>query len=158
MLVKDAIIHTKVVRTGMFVRDVFAECGRTHVQALPFVDEAGVISGRVTLKNIMKVSCLPEYMVEMAPLLGSFLSCVDNAEEKVNQVLCSPVDDYVRKTGHFITSEAPAIKAMAMMQGSDTSYVFVVDEGKYKGIITIMGIAARMSEMVQCRVTQQNRK
>lgn len=157
MLVKDAIIHTKVVRTGMLVRDVFAECGSTHVQALPFMDQTGRISGRVTLKNIMKASCLPEHMVEMAPLLGSFLSCVDNAEEKVSEVLCSPVDEYVRKASQFITSEAPAIKALAMMQGSDTSYIFVVDDGEYKGIITIMGIAARMSEMAECIVVDQNK-
>lgn len=158
MLVKDTIIHTKVVRTGMLACDVFAECGRTHVQALPFMDEAGRISGRVTLKNIMKVSCLPEYMVEMAPLLGSFLSCVDNAEEKVSKVLCSPVDEYVQKASQFITSEEPAIKALAIMERSDTSYIFVVDGGEYKGIITIQGIAARMSEIVQCMVVDQNER
>lgn len=140
----------------MLARDVFAECGRAHVQALPFMDEAGRISGRVTLKNIMKVSCLPEYMVEMAPLLGSFLSCVDNAEEKVSQVLCSPVDKYVRKASQFITSEEPAIKALAIMERNDTSYIFVVDDGEYKGIITIQGIAARMSEMAHCMVVDQN--
>lgn len=148
MLVKDAIIHTKEVRSGMLVQDVFSECERTHVQALPFVDGAGRIIGRVTLKNIMKASCLPEYMVEMASLLGSFLSCVDNAEEKVSEVLCSPVDKYVREAGQFIATEEPAIKALAIMERSDTSYIFVVDDGEYKGIITIQGIAARMSEIV----------
>jgi len=152
MLVKDTIIHTKVVSTGMLVRDVFAECGRTHIQALPFVDEAGKIIGRVTLKNIMKVSCLQEYMVETAQLLGSFLSCVDHAEEKVSKVLCNPVDEYVGETSQFITSEAPAIKALAIMEKSDTSYIFVVDDGEYKGIITIQSIAAKMSEMAECFV------
>ncbi|MEJ1297614.1 MAG: CBS domain-containing protein [Candidatus Sedimenticola sp. (ex Thyasira tokunagai)] len=152
MLVKDCIIETGVVRRGMLVRDVFAECGRTHVQALPVLSEKGKITGRVTLKSIMKFSCLPEYMVELAPLLGSFLSCVDNAEEKVNQVLCSQVDPYVLKAGTFIDPDAPAIKALAMMEKSDTSYLFVVAEGQYLGIITIQGIAERMSEMVTCSV------
>jgi CBS domain-containing protein len=152
MLVKDTIIHTKVVKTGMLVRDVFEECGRTRVQALPFVDGAGRITGRVTLKNIMKFACLPEHMVAMAPLLGSFLSCVDNAEEKVKEVICSPVDKYVREVSQFITSEEPTIKALALMERSDTSYIFVVDDGEYKGIVTIQGIAAKMSEMAVCLV------
>ncbi|MCU7852923.1 MAG: CBS domain-containing protein [Candidatus Thiodiazotropha sp. (ex Monitilora ramsayi)] len=150
MLVSDVMIRSKVVKSGMLVRDVFAECGRAHVQALPFVDGKGEISGRVTLKNIMEFSCLPEHMVDMAPLLGSFLSCVNNAEEKVKEVLCSTVDKYVRETGQFIDSSAPAIKALAFMEKNDTSYLFVVDAGQYMGVVTIQGIAARMSEMAEC--------
>lgn len=153
MLVKDTIIHTAVITAGMLVRDVFAECGKCHVQALPFMDGSGRITGRVTLKNVMKFACLPEYMVEMAPLLGNFLSCVDHAEEKVIEVLCSPVDNYVREASQFISSEAPAIKALAIMEKSDTSYIFVVDEGEYKGIITIQGIAAKMSELAECGIS-----
>ncbi len=150
MLVKNCIIETRVVRGGMLVREVFAECGRARVQALPFVNGMGEISGRVTLKNIMKFACLPEYMVELAPLLGSFLSCVENAEAKVNQVLCNQVDPYVRKVNIFTTSDAPAIKALAMMEKNDTSYLFVVDDGRYRGIVTIQGIAAWMSEIGAC--------
>ncbi|MES9834473.1 MAG: CBS domain-containing protein [Candidatus Thiodiazotropha sp. DIVDIV] len=153
MLVSDVLIRTKVVKNGMLVRDVFAECGRAHVQSLPFIDGHGKISGRVTLKNIMEFSCLPEHMVDMAPLLGSFLSCVNNAEEKVKEVLCSSVDKYVRDAGQFINSGAPAIKALAFMEKNDTSYIFVVDEGQYMGIVTIQGIAARMSEMAECPLT-----
>ncbi len=150
MLVRDTIIRTAVVRPGMPVRDVFAECGRCHVQALPFVDGNGRITGRVTLKNIMKLACLPEYMVEMAPVLGKFLSCVDHAEEKVVEILCTPVDKFVREAGHTITSGDPAIKALAMMERFDTSYIFVVDEGEYQGIITVLSIAAKMSELAEC--------
>ena len=147
MLVKDTLIRTKVVRAGMLVRDVFAECGRAHVQALPFVDARGRITGRVTLKNIMKFSCLPEHMVAMAPLLGNFLSCVDNAQRKVGEVLRSTVDTYVREPHVAIRSDEPAIKALALMEQHDTSYVFVVDDGDYQGIVTIQGIATKMSDM-----------
>lgn len=147
MLVKDTLIKTRVVRTGMLVRDVFAECGRAHVQALPFIDAGGRITGRVTLKNIMKFACLPEHMVAMAPLLGSFMSCVDNAQQKVEEVLRSTVDPYVREPHVTIRSDEPAIKALAVMEKYDTSYVFVVDDGHYEGIVTIQGIAAKMSDL-----------
>ena len=147
MLVRDAIIHTRVVRPGMAVRDVFDECGRVHVQALPFVDKDGRLTGRVTLKNVMKIACLPEHMVHTAPLLGSFLSCVDNAQDKIKELLPSPVDAYVRQSHVWIGSAEPAIKALAIMEKNDTSYLFVVDDGEYQGIVTIQGIAAKMSEM-----------
>jgi CBS domain-containing protein len=150
MLVKDNIIHTKVTRPGMPVCEVFAECGRARVQALPFVDDRGNLAGRVTLKNIMKFACLPDYMVATAPLLGSFLSCVDNAQAKIEEVLASQVDPYVRELQLSIGSDEPAIKALAIMEKNDTSYLFVVDGGEYRGIITIQGIAEQMSRMYEC--------
>jgi len=147
MLVKNSIIRTKVTRPGMLVCDVYAECGRAHVQALPFVDETGKLSGRVTLKNIMELACLPDYMVAAAPLLGDFLSCVDNAQAKIEEVLASKVDPYVRGLHASIGPDEPAIKALAIMEQNDTSYLFVVDDGEYQGIITIQGIAEEMSKM-----------
>ncbi|MGB5251821.1 MAG: CBS domain-containing protein [Sedimenticolaceae bacterium] len=147
MLVRDTIIPTKVVRPGMSVRDVFAECGRAHVQALPFVDATGELTGRVTLKHVMEMGCLPEHMVAAAPLLGSFLSCIGNAQEKIEQLLNSQVDAYVQRLHVSIGSDEPAIKALAIMEQNDTSYLFVVDHGRYQGIITIQGIAQKMSEI-----------
>jgi CBS domain-containing protein len=47
----------------------------------------------------------------------------------------------------WIGSAEPAIKALAIMEKNDTSYLFVVDDGEYQGIVTIQGIAAKMSEM-----------
>jgi CBS domain-containing protein len=155
MLVRDSTISTKVARPGMLVSEVFAECGRAHVQALPFVDATGRLAGRVTLKNVMKFACLPDYMVAAAPLLGSFLSCVDNARKKIEEVLASKIDPYVRGMHASIGSEEPAIKALAIMEENDTSYLFVVDDGEYLGIITIQGIAAVMSE-VHARARRQD--
>jgi CBS domain-containing protein len=155
MLVRDSTISTKVARPGMLVSEVFAECGRAHVQALPFVDATGRLAGRVTLKNVMKFACLPDYMVAAAPLLGSFLSCVDNARKKIEEVLASKIDPYVRGMHVSIRSEEPAIKALAIMEENDTSYLFVVDDGEYLGIITIQGIAAVMSE-VHARARRQD--
>lgn len=147
MLVKNSVIRTKVTKPGMPVYEVFAECGRARVQALPFVDGKGRLAGRVTLKNIMKLACLPDYMVASAPLLGSFLSCVDDAQAKIGQILDSAVDRYVRELQVSIGPDEPAIKALAIMEQNDTSYLFVVEEGEYQGIITIQGIAEQMSRM-----------
>ncbi|MCU7917797.1 MAG: CBS domain-containing protein [Candidatus Thiodiazotropha sp. (ex Dulcina madagascariensis)] len=150
MELSGILIETECASPGMMVRDVFLECGRAKVHALPYRDEKGRLCGRVTLKNIMKLACLPEYMVELAPLLGQRLSCVEHAEDKVRQVLCETVDDYVLELSETIASDAPLIRALATMEKNDTSYIFVVDDGVYRGIVTIQGIAARMSEYAVC--------
>ena len=147
MKLKQILIPTKVASHGMTVREVFAECCRAHIPALPFCTKSGRIAGRVTLKNIMKLSCLPDYMIESARFLSEEMSCMDDIETTAKQLLCTPVDPYVQEPALFLNPEAPAIKALAMMEQNDTSYLFVVDDGKYQGIITIQGIAEQMSRM-----------
>jgi len=150
MTVESVMIATGTAHPGMIVRDLFAICGRHHVQALPFVSASGEITGRVTLKNVLRVSCLPEFVVEMAPMLSSQLSCVESAEEKAREVVCNPIEPYVQSPHQSISSDAPLIKALALMEKSDTSYIFVVDDGAFRGVITIQGIAAKMSELAEC--------
>jgi hypothetical protein len=145
--IDSILIRTSIVRPGMHVNDVFRECGRAQVQSLPYADAEGRLAGRLTLKNILRVSCLPEYMVQLAPVLGAQLSCVENAESKAHEVLGNPVEPYVQPLPPPIASTAPLIKALAMMQRHDTSYLFVVDDGVYRGILTIQAIASKMSEL-----------
>ena len=150
MRVQDISLATGVARTGMLVRDVFLECVKHHVQALPFCDEADRVTGRVTLKNIMKYSCLPEYMVELAHVLGNQLSCLDNAEEKMKEILCNPIEPYVLDPHVSLGPQAPVIKAVALMEKYDTSYIFVIDDDRYRGIVTIQGIADKMADLDSC--------
>ncbi len=145
--IEHILTKTAVIEPGMTVKELFLECGRAQVQSLPYRDDRGKISGRITLKNVLRVSCLPEYMVSLASLLGPQLSCVDSAEAKAREILGNPVGPYVQPLPKTINSAAPLIKALAFMEQNDTSYIFVVDEGEYRGIITIQGIAAKMTEM-----------
>ncbi|MGB5277459.1 MAG: CBS domain-containing protein [Gammaproteobacteria bacterium] len=143
--IEQILVPTLVVEKGMHVRDLFLECNRAQVQALPYQDEKGRLAGRITLKNVLRVSCLPEYMVDLAPLLGSQLSCVDAAEAKAREILRNPVEPYVQPLPKTIESSAALIKALAVMEQHDTSYIFVVDDGEYRGIITIQAIANQMT-------------
>jgi len=157
MNIQKVLIPTIIIRPGMLVRDVFTECGKLHIQSLPYCNEKGIISGRLTLKNIMKFSCLPEHMVELAHLLGNQMSCVENAEEKAREIICNPVEPYVREVGETISSQEPLIKSLAVMEKNDSSYIFVVDNGHYKGIVTIQGIARVMSNLEgKCNETSGN--
>lgn len=152
MTIESVMIEAAVARGGMLVRDFFDLCGRAGVQALPFVDEREAIVGRVTIKNVLRLSCLPDYVVDMAPMLNVAMSCVENAEEKVREILCTPVDPYMQGLHQTLPSSAPLIKAVAVMVSNDTSYIFVVDEGVYRGVVTIQGIASCMSQLASCPV------
>ena len=150
MKLKQILIPTKVANSGMTVREIFAECCRAHIPALPFCTKSGRIAGRVTLKNIMKLSCLPEYIIESARFLGEEMSCMEDIEAKAKQLLCVPVDPYVQEPALFLGSDAPAIKALAIMEQNDTSYLFVVDKGQYQGAVTIQSLAKMLIQLDQC--------
>lgn len=148
MKLKQILIPTRVAKDGMTVREVFEECFRANIPALPFCTKSGRIRGRVTLKNILKVSCLPEYMIESARILGEEMFCMDDVEAKAKQLLETPVDDYVQEpTALALSSEAPVIKALALMEQNDTSYLFVVDDGQYQGAVTIQRLAKLLTQL-----------
>jgi hypothetical protein len=64
MKIDRVLTPTRTATYGMSVREFTAECIRVNARGLPFRTRSGHISGRVTLKNIFKMSCLPEYLVE----------------------------------------------------------------------------------------------
>jgi len=147
MKLKRILIPTKVAHQGMTVREVFTECGRANIPALPFCTKSGRITGRVTLKNILKISCLPDYMVESARILGEEMSCMEDVEAKAKRLLDTPVDSYVQEPALSLSSEAPIIKALALMEQNDTSYLFVVDDGEYQAAVTIQCLAKMLSQL-----------
>ncbi|MDH3900072.1 MAG: CBS domain-containing protein [Gammaproteobacteria bacterium] len=147
MNLEQILIPTKVASPGMTVRKVFTECGRANIPALPFGTKSGRIRGRITLKNILKVSCLPEYMIESARILGEEMFCMEDIEAKAKQLLNVPVDAYVQEPALSLGSEAPVIKALAMMEQNDTSYLFVVDNGQYRGAVTIQCLAKLLTQL-----------
>lgn len=149
MKLKQVLIPTIVARQGMPVREVFTECGRANIPALPFCTKSGRITGRVTLKNILKITCLPDYMVESARILGEEMSCMDDVEHKAGRLLDTPVDPYVQEPALSLGSDAPIIKALAIMEQNDTSYLFIVDNGEYQGVVTIQGLARMLTRIDQ---------
>jgi CBS domain-containing protein len=144
MKLENILIPTGVATPGMLIRDAFTECVRAQVPAIPFRDDKGELTGRVSVRDTMKKSCLPDYLVEMAYVLGNQLSCIENAEEKAREVLCQPIDEYVMPRMYSLTTDITVIKALAIMEKHNSNYVFIVDDGVYRGIVTTQAIARRM--------------
>ena len=153
MKVENILIPTGVAKPGMLMRDVFTECVRAQVPAIPYRDENGDLTGRVSLRNTIKKSCLPEFMVEMAEVLGDQMSCIESADQKARDILCHKVEDFVLPDLYSLTTDTTVIKALAVMEKYNSTYLFIVDDGDYKGVVTILGIARRMIALdLACKI------
>ena len=137
MNLKSVMVPTEVASAGMTVRQVFEECLRVHTPGLPFCDDRGVVTGRVTLKYILKRQYLPEHLIEMARVLGENVSDVDDMQLLAKQLFENRIDSYLQRPHASLTSASSIIKALALMEKLDTGYLFVIDEGQYMGVVTL---------------------
>ena len=137
MNLKSVMVPTEVASAGMTVRQVFEECLRVHTPGLPFCDDHGVVTGRVTLKYILKRQYLPEHLIEMARVLGENVSDVEDIELLAKQLFENRIDSYLQRPHASLTSASSIIKALALMEKLDTGYLFVIDEGQYMGVVTL---------------------
>ena len=128
----------------MTVRQVFQICVEADVPGIPFQSSDGLIVGKVSIRHILKESCIPDFMVRNAHLLGDHISHLVLSEAQVARVLVLSADDYVLSKIAVATSSTPLSKALAIMEEMDTTYLFVIDAGVYKGIVSVMGIAQAM--------------
>ena len=147
MKLKTILTPTLFAREGMKVRDVFTICVEAGVPALPYLNSKGERRGFVSISGIMHHGCLPNYMVELAMVLGDQLSCVKDAKTKVRELMNHPIEPYIDKPLHSITSETPIVKAMAILEKYHSSFLFVFDGDEYRGVVTSQGIAQRMLEI-----------
>ncbi len=154
MNVKPLMISTKVATKGMLVKQFFLACSEVAVPAIPVCNRQGQMVGELSLQHIIKMSCLPDYMVELSSVLGEQLSCLQNVEAKASQVLANPVDAYIAPVPEVISSNSPVMKALAIMERNKTSYLFIVDNGKYQGVVTVQAIVNWILTMDTSKVCQ----
>ncbi len=147
MKLSNILIPTGVAEPGMTVREVFRMCVEAGVPAIPYCTQpCAHPDGLISIDRILKNTCLPDYLIGLAEVLGNSLSCIDNAEEKVHEILGLPIDPFVLMPIRSITSEAPVLKAVAILQKYETNYMFVIDEDGYRGVVTNVAIVKRMLE------------
>lgn len=146
MKLLDLIVPTMVAMPGMLVGDVFRECIAKEVPGIPFRDATGRITGKASIRHVLKVSCIPDVMVKHAALLGDHLERLMVPAEKAHSMLGLPIDPFVLPDMAVINSEAPLFKALAVMEKQDTTYLFVIDGDQYHGTVSIMGIGRAVLE------------
>jgi CBS domain-containing protein len=62
-------------------------------------------------------------------------------------MLSQPVERYILSEVVTIHSASPCVKAMALMEKHNTTFLLVVDGEKYKGIVNVQAIAKRMMQV-----------
>ena len=144
MKLMDVVIPTGVLQSGMSIGDAFCECVTHNVAGLPFCDSEGRITGRFSLRHTFRQHCIPHDMIHHAHLLGDAIGCESVPEVVSGEMLALSIDDYIIANVATITSTSPVVKALSIMEKFNSSYVFLLDEGEYIGVITRMRIARLM--------------
>jgi CBS domain-containing protein len=137
----DIVIPTGTAAAGMTVREAFIECVERNVPGLPFVDDLGKVVGRVSIRHTLKMTCIPEYMVKAAHLLGDAIDHLALQDDEIRLILDLPIDEFVLEDVAHLSAASPIVKALSVMEYYNTGYVFLCDDERYRGIVTRMGIA-----------------
>ncbi len=142
MILREVMITTLVAHAGMTVGEVFQECVAKGVAGLPYRDENGAIIGRISMRHVFREECVPGDMVDGAHLLGNSFTHLDLQDIEKCQILSQPVEPYLLKTIPSLSSGSPVVKAVAIMERYNSSYLFIIDDGAYQGTVTRAGIAS----------------
>jgi len=149
----DVIMPTPIIHQGDTVKTFFSLCVENQVLALPFCTrqsgdcDTHHISGFVSLKSAMGKDCIPNYMIDMATILHDDLDCKEQTLDKIKNLLCKPVETYLDENIFFVSPETKMVRVIALMEKFNSSWLFVAEEGQYKGIITRQLMAQKMIKM-----------
>ncbi|MEJ2395584.1 MAG: CBS domain-containing protein [Candidatus Thiodiazotropha sp.] len=141
MKIKHISIPTKVAHPSMKVGEVIRECVEKDVPGIPYVDAAGNISGRFSLRHMFLLCCIPSDILQGAHLLGDDIGHLDFPHIKADELMARQVDEYIFPDVIRLSPNFQAIKALAIMEQSNTEYLFVTEGEQYQGVVTRLSIA-----------------
>jgi len=142
---------TGFMRHGMTLRDFFQEAVRCNVPGLPYVDANDQIIGRISMRDVYKRIAVPDNLLIIADAMGDGdqIGNLDLPEMRVLELMASPVENYLLEKIPSVSPRSSIVKALALMEVHNSSYIFLIEDGRYEGVVTRMVIAERMLECVQ---------
>ena len=149
MKLEHLSIATGVMHKGMTLRNFLEECVRCNVPGLPYVDARNKVVGRISIRDVYKHMAIPDHLVRVAHMLGDQTDTLDMPEMKVLEILTLPVETFLLENIPSVSPESSIVKALAIMEMFNTSYIFLIENDEYKGLVTRMVIAHRMLQCVQ---------
>lgn len=139
---------TGYMRHGMTLRDFFQEAVRCNVPGLPYVNDQDQIVGRISVRDVYKRVAVPDSLLRIADAIGDQTDNLDMPEIKVMETMASPVENYLLEKMPSVSPRSSIVKALSLMELHNSSYVFLIEDGQYQGVVTRMVIARRMLECV----------
>jgi CBS domain-containing protein len=149
MKVERLAVKTGFMRTGMTLRDFFEEAVRCNVPGLPFVDENDRIVGRISVRHTFKNIAVPDSILRLADAMGDQTDRLDLSEKRVLKALALPVETFMLEKIPSVSPRSALVKALAIMEAYNSTYVFLREDGEYGGVVTRMIIARRMLESLK---------
>ena len=149
MKLQRLAVMTGVMHKGLTLRDFFEEAVRCNVPGLPFVDENGHISGRVSIRDVFKRIAVPSSYLRLVDAIGDMTNRLDMSERRILEAMARPVEDYVLERLPSVSPASSLIKALAIMEAYDTHYIFLIEDDRYMGIVTRMVIADRLLDWLK---------
>jgi len=141
---------TGFMRHGMTLRDFFQESVRCNVPGLPYVNEQDQIVGRISIRDVYKCIAVPDSLLRIADAMGDGeqMSNLELPEIEVLHIMDSPVENFLLEKIPSVSPRSSVVKALALMEVHNSSYIFLIEDGQYEGVVTRMIIAERMLECV----------
>lgn len=136
------LIPTQTACPGMTLGSALAECVARDVPGIPYRDSNGRFAGRFSVRHALAAACLPPDLVAGVHLLGDDIRHMDLPGALAESALQLPVEDVVLDHVLTLTPASPPLKALAVMEKYQTSYLFVVDGEDYRGVVTDLSVAA----------------
>ena len=140
---------TGFMRHGMTVRDFFQESVRCNVPGLPYVDDQDRIVGRISIRDVYKRIAVPDNLLSLADAMGDQTDKLELPEIRVMEIMASPVEMFLLENIPSVSPRSTIVKALALMEVHNSSYIFLIDNGVYQGVVTREVIARRMLKCVQ---------
>ena len=146
MRLMHALVETEVARPGMSVGEALRICVRFGLPGIPFLDENGRIGGRFSVRHVFLVHSIPSDMIKGAHLIGHDARHLEHPDRHYIELFQRTIDDLILPEIASLASDAQVTKAMALMEKLNSSYLFIVDQGRYRGVVTRLGLTRALLE------------
>lgn len=144
----NGIVTTPVARPGMLIGEALRICVDNWVPGIPYVGDDGSIQGRFSVRNTFLLSTIPGDMIKGAHLIGNEALHLEQTKEHYAELFSGTIDHTILKDVACLSSNAQITKAMALMEKFNSAYLFVVDDGVYRGIVTRLGLTRVLLELL----------
>ena len=146
MRLMKGIVETPVARPGMRVDEALRICVDKGVPGIPYVDSSGKIRGRFSVRHTFLLFSIPKDLIKGAHLIGHDALHIDPPKDHYAEVFRQPIDNQILDDAACLSSSAQITKAMALMEKFNSSYLFVIDDGHYRGVVTRLGLTRVLLE------------
>lgn len=138
----ECMTETSIATLDMTVREAMQVCVDCDCPGIPFVDESGKLIGRFSIRHTFYQHCIPADLIKHAHLLGNDIENIEMEDQDTHTFLELPAGNFILNQILHLNPNSQVVKALALMEQFDTSYLFVVDEQEqYLGVVTHQTIA-----------------